>query len=174
MGNIYRNGAVVLGLLVMIIGMGVALPASAVVIIEDFVDDMGNDAFDPAFNHALTGGAALSGGEVVMVPGQDEITFNLDPGQFVQFASVTADSNNVPVEVEFFSDGSSVTLMTGAFGGTVDSSGTGLSEISKIRVQGLESALTQVLIDVIPEPASALMLGAGVLALLSRRRQGMA
>lgn len=167
MGTIYRNGAVVLGLGVAVAGWASA--ASAALITEDFVDNLGNDAFDPAFNHTLTNGAVLSGGEVVMVPGQDVMTFNLAPGQFVQFASVTATSNNVDVIVEFFSDTTSVTLMTDAFGGTVDTSGTGLSQISMIRVQGFESALTEVVIDVVPEPTSVFVLGVGVLGVITRR-----
>ena len=115
-------------------------------------------------------GTTPSGGTLQFAPGQDDITFNLAPGQFVDFASVDVFSNNTPMQVEFFDASTSFLITTGNFGGVFNTTGLGLGPITQIRISGSESGINEISINVVPEPTALALFAIGILLCLPAER----
>jgi hypothetical protein len=158
-----------------------ASPLRGAILVEDF-EDGGAGGFDPAFKHQLLPVPPnteayweLDGAVLWLYPAIDEVTFNLAPGQHVEWASVTLvdhDPGGSITGVEFVGTAGSVTFPAVQVGveETYDTTGLNLGEIQMIRLASYEGWFDDLTIDVVPEPATAMLLALTGLALPRRRR----
>ncbi len=183
--------------------MTIANPAMAVLQVDDFevgevggfdnpvfVHNIGPDElyqYAPVFNGFYVGSPISPNHALFLSPGTDYITFNLNAGEFVDYASVWAlrvvpydegvtmlhaigvDSTGRPLEYTV-----AAPAPTGSAEWVfLDTTGAGFAEITEVRLTGLsKSHFDDLAINVVPEPATLgmLALGAGALAWMKRRR----
>ena len=115
-----------------------------------------------------------SGTALELCPAIDEITFNLGPGEYVDYAAVdcadyasnttfevigTLGTYSVLIESDFWNDWD-----------FVDTTGQTLGEITMIKLISDEAAFDNLTINVVPEPTTLLLLGLGTLGLTRKRR----
>ena len=130
--------------------------ACGVVYVEDFQDgDVG--ALDPMFNHQLDEPPNLGQGRLWLYAGggPDIVTFNLAPGDYVDWASVTliAGGGCGPgsATVEFIGTNDSVTFgnVTDTSLETYDTTGLNLGEIHTVILRGCESEFDDLKINIV-------------------------
>lgn len=167
--------------LVTILALAPAGSAVADILIEDFEDPGGGGAFDPAFNHVLhdvgdpnsPGFWELDGEVLWLYPATDEVTFNLGPGEYVDWAEVTlADFCGVGcTSVEFIGTAGSMLFENVSVSAeeTYNTTGLGLGEITGVVLTSYEGRFDNLTINVVPEPATAVLL---TLTSALRRRRG--
>lgn len=150
-------------------------------ITEDFQQD-GNPAvpgFDPVFNHLITldefgrnegvnssfsTSRAVSPDHSLFIgSGTDYVTFNLEPGQFVDYAEVwlTSNQNDPPAYFHVIgTEGELLIDVPGSFTSPltrVDTASAHVGEIVEIRLTGFEGYFDDLTINVVPEPGTILL-----------------
>jgi len=180
---------VLLGLLAI---LTLCQPAWALVYVEDFEDDFnpGQAGFASSiFDHDVEpmlgardpdwGFSLISSNPtnycLYLSFMEDEITFSLDPDQYIESASISLNGMNGPAT--FIATGTEETFSATAsvhHGGwiTADTSTSpvDIGAITAITLQGLNGQFDDLMINVVPEPATVLLFGLGALALRRRRR----
>lgn len=122
-------------------------------------EDFEGAAFDPAFNHSIAGswGFGSEGGGTVLwlYPATDTITFNLLPGEVVEWAQVTfTDYCSVGCTwVEFNGTEGSALIANSSVGGTEthDTAGLGLGTLTSIELHSSEGWFDNVMIEIADE-----------------------
>lgn len=178
--------------LALIIGLILTAPAMAVQHVEDFeYETPGSNSFtNGVFQHNIlppTGGQPgsehweisdvglpPSGNALDLWPAIDEITFNLDPGEYVDYAAVDSVDwgGNTTFEVIGTLDTYLVSIISGSWNDwvSVDTTGQNLGEITMVKLISNEGAFDNLTINVVPEPATLLLLGLGSLGLTRKQR----
>lgn len=119
----------------------------------------------------------VSAGHSLFLVGTDYITFNLLPGEWVDYAEVWFKGYGAPATFHVLGlDGmgmpTSLLIDSAASGAfvKVDTSAGNFAHISEIRLSGLEGAFDDLVVRVVPEPATLILFALGWGALLMRRR----
>ena len=164
------------------------LPAYGRLIIEDFEEGAGG-GFDPAFNHTFvphpgivtpwwaftTSYFAQDSYALVLAPVIDEVTFNLDPGEYVDWAGVRMDDECDGTCTVFAVIGTNDSRTFSASDdswGPYDTTGLDLGEIIMVYLSSYHGAFDDLMIHVVPEPTTLPLLALGaVLATLYKRRR---
>ncbi|GAG80673.1 unnamed protein product [marine sediment metagenome] len=160
-------------------------PAPAVVYVENFEDD--SNPTEPGFassifNHNIlpvdgwgllddVGPPFPSGYALYLWPAIDEITFDLGPGEYVDYAAIDFQDwgGATTFDVIGTLDSFSVQTSSSAWQ-TVDTTGQNLGQITMVRLSSYEGGFDNLTINVVPEPATILLFGLGTLAVLRKRR----
>ena len=145
---------------------------------EDF-----EGGFDSRFNHQITGSLYLETFASVsptlslgLEPGTDLITFHLEEGQFISYASVWFMHNGGEpsrTTVEFVGTDRSKTfepLVGYPEWEFVDTTGLDLGHITEIRLSADQSIFDDISVNVVPEPTTAFLVLLG--AWIFRRKDG--
>jgi len=174
----------------LIICLILSSPASAIQYIEDFEYDKPdqNDFINGLFQHSIKSKTPLnrpywditdivipsppSGNFLLLAPAVDEITFALDPGEYVDFVSIEfcdyANSTIFEVTGTLGRYTSEIFWNDGIWEST-DTSGQPLGQITMVRLISSEGGFDNLTINVVPEPASLLLFGLGAAFLRKRR-----
>ena len=103
---------------------------------------------------------------------QDIVTFDLASGQHIDFASVKAINWGPTIIIFDPVNGTdhtvSITTPSGWF--TYDTSGLGLGSLQSITLYSYDGAFDDLEVNVVPEPISILLVGAGSVLVLRRRK----
>jgi hypothetical protein len=179
--------------IVVVLSVVAVQSAEAAIITEDFEanGDPGVGGFDPAFNHRIDrdefgqNTIAFSqfrasrftspGHSLFLAPATDYVTFNLNPGEYVDYAEVWMRSNQADPPGYFHVIGTRGELLqqTSAYSVTFarfDTSGANLGRIVEIRLTGYEGYFDDLRISVVPEPPGALLLAISAGLFIRRRK----
>ena len=148
--------------------------------IEEDFEANGNGGFDPRFNHQLNLDHEPFFGELSpddhwlsLAPGMDVVTFNLEPGQYVVWASATLlDYCGLAcTSVEYLGTNGSVLFANTKIGEeqVFDTTALDLGIIHTAILRGNESFFDDLIIEVAPEPGSLVLFLVGVSACARRR-----
>ena len=112
---------------------------------------------------------------------EDNITFDTDPGEFVQHAQIWVKSEYGYAEVTFNGlDGSNnvitdtLTFNQGVTGWHLAESHAGFAVVTDMQLIGYEGVFDDLQADAVPEPATMTLLGLGVAAIAARRKRKLA
>lgn len=169
--------------------------AKATLITEDFQVDgnPGVPGFDPLFDHnvdrdefgrnegvnsSFTTSRFVSPGHSLFIgSGTDYITFNLDPGEYVDYAEVwlTSFQSNPPAYFHAIgTQGELIIEVQGTFSSPlerVDTAAANLGEIVEIRLTGFEGYFDNLGINVVPEPGTVFLFMVAGLVMAARRNK---
>ncbi len=173
---------------VLIISFILSSPAVAEIYVEDFNYEKPdqNDFTNEVFHHNIMPIGILdipvwdisdewlppSGNALDLWPAIDEITFDLAPGEYVNYASIEfcdyANSTIFEVTGTLGKCTAEIFWNGGAWQ-TANTSGQPLGQITMIRLISSEGAFDNLTINVLPEPATLLLFGFGTAFLRKRR-----
>ncbi len=162
--------------------------ASPAIMWEDFEDENGNGAFDPAFIHTIgpyTGDPTahfywyLANHDynphppvLQLVPASDYITFVLAEGQYVSYASATMDYT-AEGKISFFGTTGVITYDSYSHGPgwhTYDADISQIGEIYAIQLDSAKGLFDDIILTVVPEPSTwALFICGVVMVVISRK-----
>ena len=133
-----------------------------------------NDPSDPAWDISTSNpsGPSFADNALDLFPAQDIVTFNLTPSQYIDFASVKVMNwGNLSLiifkDVDGISHTDVITVQNQWF--TYDTSALGLGNLQSITLFSYNGAFDDLEVNVVPEPVSILLIGAG--GLMARRRK---
>lgn len=118
-------------------------------------------------------GPPHSGNALALWPAIAEVTFALNPGEYVDYAAIDFSdfANGTIFEVTGTLGISTVEIFwNGGVWESADTSGVNLGEITMIRLMSYEGLFDNLTINVVPEPATILLFGLGGSFLLRKRR----
>ncbi len=159
--------------------------APAAVYVEDFEDDSNPSQPGLAssiFNHNLlpvdgwgllddVGPPYPTGYALYLWPAIDEITFDLGPGEYVDYAAIDFQDWLGATTFEVIGTLGSFSVESSSMAWqTVDTTGQNLGQIMMVRLTSNEGGFDNLTINVVPEPATLLLFALGGLALLRKRR----
>jgi hypothetical protein len=120
-------------------------------------------------------GPPLADNALILQHTQDIVTFNLTPGQYIDFASVKVINwgslGNLSIIIFRDVNGASHQEYITALNqwSTYDTSTLGLGNLQSITLFSYDGAFDDLQVNVVPEPISILLIGAG--SLMARRRK---
>ena len=172
----------------LIVNSVLSSPAGAAVYVEDFEYDKPdqNDFTNGVFHHNIMPmpplnspfwdindfGSPPSGNALDLWPAVDEVTFDLNPGEYVTDVSIEfCDYANSTI---FEVTGTLDTYMVEIFWNdgiweSADTSGQNLGQITMVRLISEEGLFDNLTINVVPEPATFLLFGLGAAFLRKKR-----
>lgn len=107
-----------------------------------------------------------------LAPAEDDVTFNLAPGEYVDWAGVTLLDycGTGCTQFEVVGTEGSMTFQNTTVGEqeTYDTTGLDLGEIVTVHLRSYEGLFNDLMINVVPEPATLELLMIGVLACCRR------
>ena len=175
--------------LVSIVGLILTAPAIAVQYTEDFDYATTSNSFtDGIFQHNIVPVSGYpdaywdisdyelppSSKALQLWPAIDEITFNLAPGEYVDYVAIDSvdQDGDTTFEVIGTLDTYSVPIISIGWNSwvSVNTTGQNLGEITMIRLSSYEGAFDNLTINVVPEPATLLLFSLGGLILRRRHR----
>ncbi|MFG0246651.1 MAG: hypothetical protein ACF8MF_11450 [Phycisphaerales bacterium JB052] len=156
--------------------IAIAGNASARLIIEDFLDDMGGAAFDAELEYSFQGGSwDLLPGELNLWPETVDISVNsLTAGEYIESVEVQwTDFCGIGcTSIEVFGATSTATQFNAAVGSSETwtlSTGDIGEEILGFSLSSFEGRFDRITINVVPAPASIVVLMGGLVTVRRRR-----
>ncbi len=171
----------------LIVGLMLSSPALSVEYVEDFEDDsnpgqpgFASEVFQhsivpiPGSDHAVWDigdwGSPPGGNALCLWPALDEITFDLGPGEYVDYAAIEFIDwgGATTFEVVGTLDTFSVQPLSTGWQ-PADTGGENLGQITMIKLYSYEGGFDNLTINVVPEPTTLFLLGLGAIVLRKRR-----
>jgi len=120
-----------------------------------------------------TFGSPPSGNALDLWPAIDEVTFDLNQGEYIDYASIQLSDYSNGTTFEVTGSLGTYTLTIPFNGGSwefADTTGQNIGNITMVRLMSYEGMFDNLTVNVLPEPSTVLLLSMGSLAVLRKRR----